>query len=148
MGICIVFVLYGGMTLGTPECQSQLFYDDGLIVPHEVVYTSHMDQCWQGYATYVPFQRVVLNSPTTLHRHYNFVTRRHISRVRYSSKVRPVYRHHRYRHARPHKKYYKHKPRRIKRKSNSVKNYKHNKRNRVKRFKNKKKHSAKSKKRN
>jgi hypothetical protein len=98
MGICTVFVLYSGLTLATYECQSQLFYGDGLISPHEVVYTSHIDECWEGYTFFVLRTRIDLNNPHVRVVRYHNIQRRFYTRVRYKK--------HRYK--KRHKKYYKH----------------------------------------
>ena len=92
MGICIVYVLFGGVTMATPECQAQLFYGDGVITPHEVVYTSHVQECWQGYVNFVPQHRVNLSAPNTRVARHHHVKKHYKQRVRYHSR----HRYHRY----------------------------------------------------
>ena len=87
MGICVVFVLYSGLTFATAECQPQLFNGDGMITPQEIVYTSHMEQCWEGYGNYVPSSRVDLSNPHARHTRYHVIRNRYIPRVRYRGNV-------------------------------------------------------------
>tara|TARA_Y100001936_G_C16024311_1_gene641466 strand:+ start:840 stop:1277 length:438 start_codon:yes stop_codon:yes gene_type:complete len=93
MGTCLIFILSSGLTLGTFECQPQLFYGDGLVTPHEVVYTSHIDDCWDGYLVQIPSYRVSLR-PSVREVRYHTIRRRHINRIRYRGKV---YRHKKHR---------------------------------------------------
>jgi len=86
-------MLSNGLTLGTYSCQNQLYYGDGLITPHEVVYNIHPDECWDGYLFYVPTHRLYL-TPRVRTVRYHVVRKRHINRVRYRGKT---YRH-KYRH--------------------------------------------------
>jgi len=86
MGICVVFVLYSGLTFATTECQPQLFHGDGLITPHEIVHTSHMEQCWEGYGNFVPSDRIDWHARPRYTR-YQVVRHRHHRRVRYHGDV-------------------------------------------------------------
>ena len=99
MNICIIYVLSGGFTMGTPACQTQLFYGDGVVTPHEVVYTSHLDSCWEGYASHIPRYRINFNHPRIRRIRHNNIRHRYRSRVRYHGKIKPHYRRH-YRHHR------------------------------------------------
>ena len=83
MNICIIYVLYGGLTMGTPACQAQLFHGDGVITPHEVVYTSHVPDCWEGYVYHVPKYRVKYYGPNIRVKRYHRIIRHHNHRVRY-----------------------------------------------------------------
>jgi len=64
MTTCIVYMLYSGLTFATVGCQSQTHYGNGVITPHKVVYTSHIDECYQGWGYYVDRHRVRLKSRT------------------------------------------------------------------------------------
>ena len=108
MDICIIYVLYGGLTMGTGACQSQMFYNDGLITPHEVVYTSHVPECWEGYVYHVPRMRVNFHGPNIRVKRYHDVRRRYNHRVRYHK-----HRSHRRHHYRRHKRRHHHKARNV-----------------------------------
>ena len=76
MSSCIVFVLFGGLTFASSGCHHSIYHSDDMIVPHSVVYTSHL-----------PRHRRV-------HRiHPSRVFWRHQG-VRYHNHVRPTRRHH------------------------------------------------------
>ena len=98
MDICIIYVLYGGLTMGTPACQAQLYYNDGLITPHEVVYVSHVPEYWEGYVYHVPHARVNFHGLNIRVKRYHKIRRRYRQHVRH-------YRHHKHRshHYRRHK---------------------------------------------
>ena len=99
MNICIIYVLYGGFTMGTPACQAQLFYGDGVITPHEVVYTSHIPDCWKGHVHYVPKYRVNYRGPNIRVKRYHDIRKRYKQRTRYYKRNKYYKRHHkRYRH--------------------------------------------------
>ena len=116
MEICLIFMLSNGFAMGTAPCQNQLFFGDGLVEPHEVVYlephdvahNSHPDACWEGYLFYIPAERIFFK-PFTRQVRYHTVYRRHINRIKYHGKVyrpkhykrykrykRPRTKHHRY----------------------------------------------------
>ncbi len=91
MGICTIFVLYSGLTLATYECQSQLFYGDGLITPHEVVYTSHVHECWEGHAFFVPRPRINFGASNIRIKRYKNIQKRFKTRVQYKGKYKRIY---------------------------------------------------------
>ena len=103
MEICLIFMLSNGFALGTAECQQQLFVGDGLVTPHEVVYNSHPEECWDGYLFYIPYNRVHVAHHTRYVK-YHVVRKRHVNRIRYHGKVHHHKRYKRY-------KRYKKKPR-------------------------------------
>ncbi len=82
MTFCTVYLLVGGLTFVTTGCHSQLFTGDGVIHPHSVVYTSHMEGCTLGYGTYVDRRRVRIRRGTHTVRHHH-VHRRYKQRVKY-----------------------------------------------------------------
>ncbi len=85
--MCILYVLTSGLMFMTSGCYSQVYHETGLVVPHEVVYTSHVDPCWQGYGHYVYHDQVKVVYP-----------KRYKSRVKYHGKVYPSHKHHVKRH--------------------------------------------------
>lgn len=87
MTTCIVYVLFGGLTFATTGCHSQMFHGDGVITPHEVIYTSHIDPCYHGYGSYVDRHRIRFNRHTH-HKKYHYVYRNHRHRVKYNNRVR------------------------------------------------------------
>ena len=109
MEICLIFMLSNGFALGTAECQQQLFVGDGLVTPHEVVYNSHPEECWDGYLFYIPYNRVHVAHHTRYVK-YHVVRKRHVNRIRYHGKVHHHKRYKRYkRYKRPRVKYRRHK---------------------------------------
>ena len=112
MNLCVIFMLAGGWTLGTAECQMQLFVGGGYVTPHEVVYNSHPDDCFEGYLYYIPRHRVHYDRYTKIVR-YHVVRARYHSRVHYSGRVyrplrlRPLKNHYYKRHHVRHKKHVK-----------------------------------------
>ena len=83
MNICIIYVLYGGLTMGTPACQTQLFHGDGVITPHEVIYASHVSACTAGYLYHVPHARVNFHGPRIRVKRYHDIRKRYNQRVRH-----------------------------------------------------------------
>ena len=86
MSLCTVYLLYGGLTFATLECHPQMFHGDGVITPHEVVYTSHIEPCKLGYGNFIARHRVNLHTKKTRVRRYHNIRRRYRSRVRYTSR--------------------------------------------------------------
>ena len=94
--MCILYILTGGLMFSTAGCYTMVHHPDEVIVPHEVVYTSHLPQNVDVH--YVPRVR---------HRYYNIrrnyrrggivrhshVRRHYHNRVRYHNNVRPIRRH-------------------------------------------------------
>ena len=85
MNICIIYVLTGGFTLGTPACHTQLIHGDGAITPHEVVYTSHIPDCHEGHAYHVPTARINFHGHGIRVRRHHDIRRRYRQRVRHRS---------------------------------------------------------------
>jgi len=90
MGICTVFILYGGLAFATVDCRPQLFIGDGVITPHEVVYISRIEQCWQDYGFYIARDHINLKHPYAKRVNYHHLKRRYRSRVTYHHRVRPL----------------------------------------------------------
>ena len=83
MNICIIYVLYGGFTMGTPACQTQLLYGNGVITPHEVVYTSHIPEYWLDRVYHVPRYRVNYRGLDIRVKRYRHIRKRYNRHARY-----------------------------------------------------------------
>ena len=92
MASCIVFVLFGGMTFATSGCYHQIHHEDELIVPHKVVFTSHIPYHYR--VDRVRPSRVYWRHQNVRYRRHHKMHRRNHHRVRYHSKVKSPRRHH------------------------------------------------------
>ena len=91
--MCILYIVTGGLLFATSGCYATLDHD-GVIVPHDVVFTSHVPRGERVH--YVPrtrhYRPYYRNLRNVRHRHHH-VRRHHHNRVRYHNSVRPTHRH-------------------------------------------------------
>jgi len=80
MTTCIVYMLFGGLAFASSGCHAHMFYEDEVIMPHKVVYTSHTDECWDRWGYYVDGRRIRLRAHTHRVRHvrHHHVRHRHV----------------------------------------------------------------------
>jgi hypothetical protein len=81
MELCLIFMLSNGFALGTVDCQNQLYFGNGLVTPHEVVYNSHPEEYWEGYLYYIPTHKLHFTSKVRVLRHRT-ARMRHVKRLR------------------------------------------------------------------
>lgn len=87
MSSCIVFVLFGGLTFASSGCYSHATYEDELIVPHRVVYTSHIPTHRRVFRTHP--RNVYWRHHGVRYERRHRVHRKYHNRVRYHNHVRP-----------------------------------------------------------
>ncbi len=92
MSSCIVFVLFGGLTFASSGCHHSIHHSDDMIVPHSVVYTSHLPRHRRVHRVHP--SRVFWRHQGVRYQERHHIHRRHHSRVRYHNHVRPTRRHH------------------------------------------------------
>ena len=93
--MCILYILTGGLLFATSGCYATLDHHDGVILPHDVIHTSHLPP--NVSVRYVPrhrYKRHYRHRVRTYRHHH--VRRHHHNRVRYHNNVRPGYRNHRH----------------------------------------------------
>ena len=89
--MCILYILTGGLMFSTAGCYTMVHHADEVIVPHEVVYTSHLPQNVDVH--YVPPVRHRYYRTHRTHRRVHHIRRHYHHRVKHYNNVRRSTRH-------------------------------------------------------